>query len=113
LLTGAIVFFYVSYSLGYLLVPWVLTGEIYPAKIRGLLGGITTCFSHSFLFAAVKSFPFLMENLGFHGSFWFYGGTVGLGSIILYVLLPETRNRTLLQIESSFKKKSIKRSSGL
>ncbi|CAB3384187.1 Hypothetical predicted protein [Cloeon dipterum] len=100
----SIVFFYVSYSMGYLLVPWVLTGEIYPAKIRGLLGGITTCFAHSFLFAAVKSFPYLMENVGFHGSFCFYGCTVAFGSIILFILLPETRGRTLLQIESSFKR---------
>lgn len=96
-----------SYSLGYLLVPWVLTGEIYPAKIRGMLGGITTCFAHSFLFAAVKSFPYLMENLGFHGTFWFYGSTVAIGSIFLYVLLPETRGRTLFEIEKSFKKKII------
>ncbi|XP_059484916.1 uncharacterized protein LOC132202182 [Neocloeon triangulifer] len=100
-----IVSFYITYSLGYLLIAWVLTGEIYPAKIRGLLGGITSCFAHSFLFAAVKSFPYLMENVGFHGSFWFYGCTVAFGSIILFIILPETRGRTLLQIESSFKKK--------
>ncbi|CAB3384188.1 Hypothetical predicted protein [Cloeon dipterum] len=99
-----LVSFYISYSLGYLLIPWVLTGEIYPARIRGLLGGITVCFAHSLLFAAVKSFPFLLENLGFHGTFWFYGCNVAVGSVILFILLPETRGRTLLQIESYFKK---------
>jgi len=108
---AVLVFFYMSYSLGYLLIPWVLTGEMYPAKIRGLLGGITVCFAHSFLFATVKSFPYLIENLGFHGSFWFYGCTVAFGSIILYILLPETRGRTLLEIESRFKRRAIIRAS--
>jgi facilitated trehalose transporter len=106
-----IVTFYMCYSMGYLLIPWVLTGEMYPAKIRGLLGGITVCFAHSLLFATVKSFPFLIENLGFDGSFWFYGSTVAIGSMTLYVILPETRGRTLFEIESRFKRRAIIRES--
>jgi hypothetical protein len=102
---GCIVSFYITYSLGYLLIPWVLLGEIYAAKVRGLLGGITSSFSHLFLFFAVKTFPFLMENLGLHGAFWFYGCMASFGSIILFVLLPETRGKTLLEIEGYFKPK--------
>ncbi|KAF4520954.1 hypothetical protein B566_EDAN008765 [Ephemera danica] len=103
--------FYVTYSLGYLLIPWVLLGEIFPAKVRGFLGGMSACFSHVFLFSAVKSFPFLMENLHFYGAFWFYGSIASIGSVILFILLPETRNRTLLDIEGFFKPKKILTSS--
>lgn len=42
------------------------------------------------------------------GTFWFYSGISLLGALILFVILPETEGRTLLEIEDHFRgKKSL------
>lgn len=58
---------------GYLIVPWVMIGELYPQKVRGLIGGMTTFAAHTFVFIVVKTYPLLTDVLQQHGTFVLYG----------------------------------------
>lgn len=49
------------FTVGIVLVPFMLLGEMFPAKIRGLVTGITTAILNIFTFVATKSF-FDLEN---------------------------------------------------
>lgn len=89
-------------TIGYLVVPWVMIGEVYPARVRGILGGMTTCAGHMFVFSVVKTFPMLQQLAGIHGAFWFYGVVSSLGTIFFYFFLPETKGKTLEEIEDYF-----------
>lgn len=60
-------------TMGFLVVPWVMIGEVYPTQVRGILGGMTTCSAHLFVFIVVKTYPFLSHHLERHGTFWLYG----------------------------------------
>lgn len=51
----------------------VMIGELYPQKIRGLVGGMTTFAAHTFVFMVVKSYPYLAKSLEQHGTFILYG----------------------------------------
>ncbi|KAG8222807.1 hypothetical protein J437_LFUL005013 [Ladona fulva] len=94
--------FTITSTLGYLVVPWVMIGEVYPARVRGTLGGLTTCAAHLSVFAVVKTFPYLQHLLTRPGAFCFYGCVSLLGSIFFATLLPETKGRTLQEIEDYF-----------
>jgi len=94
--------FTIASTLGYLVVPWVMIGEVYPTQVRGIIGGLTTCSAHLFVFAVVKTFPLIQHTASNHGSFWIYGSISLLGTIFFYFYLPETKGRTLHEIEDYF-----------
>ncbi|CAD7076969.1 unnamed protein product [Hermetia illucens] len=99
---ACIFIFTIACTLGFLVVPWVMIGEIYPQKVRGIVGGLTTCSAHIFIFVVVKTYPFLAHALYRHGAFMLYGCISLVGMIFFYLCLPETKGRTLQEIEDYF-----------
>lgn len=71
--------FTITCTVGFLVVPWVMIGELYPQKVRGIVGGLTTCMAHTFVFIVVKTYPFLKSILEMHGTFILYGCISFLG----------------------------------
>lgn len=65
--------FMVACTMGFLVVPWVMIGELYPMKVRGIVGGMTTCMAHTFVFIVVKTYPMMTHLIQRHGAFIFYG----------------------------------------
>lgn len=99
---ACIFIFTITCTLGFLVVPWVMIGEVYPIQVRGIVGGLTTCSAHLFVFSVVKTFPLLQDNLSNHGTFWLYGAISVIGIIFFYLCLPETKGRSLQEIEDYF-----------
>lgn len=50
-----------------------MIGELYPQKVRGIIGGMTTFAAHTFVFIVVKTYPMLSKVLDQHGTFILYG----------------------------------------
>ncbi|XP_076656405.1 facilitated trehalose transporter Tret1-like [Halictus rubicundus] len=95
----------VSTSIGLAPLPWVLCGELFSSKCRGLASGLCLgCFFLSF-FIVIQFLPAMMETLQAHGSFAVFGVITLLGTTFLYYTLPETKDRTLQDIEESFYRK--------
>lgn len=61
-----------------------MIGELYPQKVRGLVGGMTTFAAHTFVFIVVKTYPMLKKHLERHGTFILYGviSLLGKNSIL-------------------------------
>ncbi|KAJ8731794.1 hypothetical protein PYW08_014524 [Mythimna loreyi] len=98
----AIFLFTIFCTLGYLIVPWVMIGEVYPTQVRGIVGGMTTCAAHMSVFSVVKTFKVLVKHLNYYGVFGLYGSMSLLATIFFYFFLPETKGRTLQEIEDYF-----------
>ncbi|XP_011503455.1 PREDICTED: facilitated trehalose transporter Tret1-like isoform X2 [Ceratosolen solmsi marchali] len=92
----------IACTLGFLVIPWIMIGEIYPVQIRGIIGGLTTMFAHSFVFSVVKTYPLLATLITQHGTFLLYGCISLIGTIYFYIYLPETKNKSLQEIEDFF-----------
>lgn len=92
----------IACTLGFLVIPWVMIGEVYPIQVRGIIGGLTTMSAHSFIFIVVKTYPFLADLLTRHGTFILYGCISLFGTIYFYVFLPETKGKSLQEIEDYF-----------
>lgn len=87
------------YSLSLAPLLWVVLSEIYPNRIRGaaMSIGATTHWVANFLLTF--SFPVIKESIGWANNFWLYGGVCLTGFIVLYLFLPETKGKSLEQIE--------------
>lgn len=90
------VMFY-SISLAPLL--WVVLSEIFPTRVRGAAISIGALAHWIGNFTLTYSFPAIKENLGWANNFWLYGGICAAGFVIIWLVLPETKGKSLEQIE--------------
>lgn len=90
-------------SLGVLVIPWTLIGELLPIKIRGIGGGFMVGIAYILMFGVVKTFPFALDITGAEGIFFFFSFMSLVGVAFVYIFLPETLGKTLQEIEDYFK----------
>jgi len=90
------VMFY-SISLAPLL--WVVLSEIFPTRVRGAAISIGALAHWIGNFTLTYSFPAIKENLGWANNFWLYGVICAAGFVIIWLVLPETKGKSLEQIE--------------
>jgi sugar porter (SP) family MFS transporter len=88
------------YSITLAPVVWVILSEIFPNRIRGAAMSAAAMSLWVGNFSLTFSFPAIKENLGWANNFWLYGAICAMGFIVLYFFLPETKDKTLEQIEA-------------
>jgi sugar porter (SP) family MFS transporter len=82
---------------------WLLMSELFPMQVRGLLTG--TAVSMQWLFNATVAFlfPMAVDTLG--NPTFFVFAAINIGSLIfVFACLPETKGKSLEQIEKHMKK---------
>ncbi|CAH0764694.1 unnamed protein product [Diatraea saccharalis] len=92
-----------SLTVGISSIPFAISGEIFPLEYRGLGGGLSVLPLSLNFFVAVKCFPVLSDAVTLPITYWLYGGIVTVCLSILYFMLPETKDRTLQEIEDTFR----------
>jgi SP family sugar porter-like MFS transporter len=80
-------------------VVWVIISEIFPTRVRGVAMAVATFSLWTACFVLTYTFPLLNSGLGSQGTFWLYGAICVLGFIFTKVMLPETKGKTLEEIE--------------
>lgn len=90
-------------TLGILPIPWAIAGEVFPLAFRSLGSGISGMFLSIMFFVVVKTAPFTFEQIGVSGTFCIYASSIAICGVFLYFLLPETKGKTLYEIECHFK----------
>jgi MFS family permease len=80
-------------------VVWVILSEIFPNRIRGAAMSLSAVVLWIGNFSLTFTFPSIKENLGWSLNFWLYGLICIAGFIIIYLKLPETKGKSLEQIE--------------
>jgi len=82
---------------------WVLLSEIFPTRMRGPAMAIATISLWAADYMVSQLFPSFLKDWGGGVTFWIFGG----GSLLLFgfitAFVPETRYRTLEQIEADFR----------
>ena len=51
------------------------------------------------MFGATKMFPFFLDSMGFHGTFWMYGGVLVFEVTYAAFILPENKGQSLVKTE--------------
>jgi SP family galactose:H+ symporter-like MFS transporter len=79
---------------------WLLIAEIYPLKIRGLAEGTAATFNWASNLIISLTFLTLVEKLGASSTFLLYALASVASWLFAYWFVPETKGRTLEQIEA-------------
>jgi sugar porter (SP) family MFS transporter len=87
------------YSMSLAPVTWVVISEIFPNRIRGAAMSVAVSALWLACFLLTFTFPLLNARLGPAGTFWLYAAICVLGFVFIFYKLPETKNKSLEQIE--------------
>lgn len=90
-------------TLGILPIPWAIAGEIFPLAYRSLGSGISGMILSVMFFIVVKTAPYSFTSIGVSGTFCTYATCIAACGVFLYFSLPETKGKTLYEIECHFK----------
>lgn len=94
-------------AVGMVCLPYVIAGEIFPLEYRSVGGSISIVSIACGYFLVTKTFPALVDSIGLHGSYAVYAGVMTYNLCVVWSLLPETKGRTLQQIEEHFMGKTL------
>ena len=87
-----------AFSLGPVM--WVLLSELYPIKYRGLAIGVIA-FINSLISSLVQLvFPWELSYLGNAFTFFVFGAIAFIGFFIMLKILPETKGKSLEELET-------------
>lgn len=95
-----VMIYLLGFSLAFGPIPWLMMGEILPAKIRGAAASICTAFNWLCTFIVTKTFLNIVDGIGTAGTFWLFGSITFVGLFFVVVFVPETRGKSLEQIEN-------------
>jgi SP family galactose:H+ symporter-like MFS transporter len=88
-----------SFAIGLGPVFWLMISEIYPLKVRGAAMSLATVVNWGVNLAVAVTFLTLVGAVGRPGTFWIYAG-IGIAAwLFFYFLVPETRGKSLEEIE--------------
>jgi len=88
-----------TYSMTLAPITWVILSEIFPNSIRGTAMAISTTALWVACFVLTYTFPILNKMLNASGTFWLYAFICLSGFLFILKKLPETKGKSLEEIE--------------
>jgi MFS family permease len=96
-----------SFAVSFGPVLWVMLPEIFPLKVRGAGTGVSALSNWGANFVVSQAFLPLVALIGTTAVFWILAGICVVAAIFIYFLVPETRGRSLEQIETDLRRKAV------
>ncbi|MBR9919220.1 MAG: sugar porter family MFS transporter [Bacteroidetes bacterium] len=85
-------------------VMWVLFSELFPNRIRGLAISFVGLVNSAVSYLVQQFFPWELETIGSSFTFLIYGVFAALGLIFILLKLPETKGKSLEELEAQLVK---------
>ncbi|CAH2238738.1 jg27663 [Pararge aegeria aegeria] len=99
---------FLAVGMGMVPMPQVIGGEIFPLEYRSTGGTISMAIGGGIMFVALKTFPGLIEKTGLYGTYGLYAVIISVNLIAMMLWLPETKGKTLQQIEDELRGRPLK-----
>ncbi|KAE8582440.1 hypothetical protein XENTR_v10020127 [Xenopus tropicalis] len=95
--------FIAGFAIGWGPIPWLIMSEIFPLRARGVASGVCVVTNWGCAFLVTKEFHELMVSLTSYGTFGLFAGFCALNVLFTAFCVPETKGKTLEQIEAHFR----------
>jgi len=93
-----------TYAMTLAPITWVVLSEIFPNRLRGAAMAVATTALWAASFLLTYTFPLLNKALQAGGTFWLYALICLAGFFFIWKKLPETKGKSLEEIERELTK---------
>ena len=100
ILLMSILVFIAAFSMAMGPMPWIIISEIFPARIRGRAASVGVLTLWAAIFVVAQTFPMLKADVGLTVTYFIYSGCSFISFLFAALVLPETKGKTLEQIET-------------
>lgn len=100
---ASMVIYIASFAMSLGPIMWLIISEIFPLNIRGVGASLAISASWGFNMLVSLTFLTLIQFIGTSHTFWLYSFLCVLGWIFVYLVVPETKNCSLEQIENNLR----------
>ena len=100
ILLMSILVFIAAFSMAMGPMPWIIISEIFPARIRGRAASLGVLTLWAAIFVVAQTFPMLKASVGLTVTYFIYSGCSFISFLFAALVLPETKGKTLEQIEA-------------
>ena len=98
----ALVLYIAAFAPGMGPMPWTINSEIYPLWARSTGNALATATNWTCNLVVSMTFLTLTEWITRFGAFWLYGGISFCGWVFFFFYLPETKGKSLEELEHLF-----------
>jgi SP family arabinose:H+ symporter-like MFS transporter len=100
----SIVGFIAAFAMALGPIPWIFCSEIFPTKLRGRAMSVAVFTIWVSCYVVAQTFPMLNDSpaVGPAATFWVYAACSLFGLVFVWRMVPETKGRTLEEIEMSW-----------
>lgn len=95
---ACVVVFLVTYYLGVGPLPIAMMGEMFPSNVKGLALSIGSMLLSVCFVIVTKLYQVAVDGLGPYVTFWFFAGVSATGLGFVFLLVPETKGKSLENI---------------
>lgn len=85
-------------------IPWVIIAEIFPTKTRGIAMSFAVLTLWIGVVLVTQLTPMLLKTVGGAGTFWIFAANAIFLLVFAWKMIPETKGRTLEEIERYWRK---------
>lgn len=94
-------------SIGFGPIPWMMTGELFAPQVKGIAGSSASLFNWIAAFVVTKFYNDFVNVFGVDITFWIFSLICGLAVIFVFLFVPETKGKTLEEIQIELSGKTI------
>lgn len=99
LLILSMALYIIVFSVGFGPIPWMMIGELFPNKMKGLAGSVSAAFNWMLAFTVTKLFQNMVDAIGTGLTFGFFSVICALGTVFVVVMVPETKGKDIDEVQ--------------
>ncbi|XP_071635509.1 trehalose transporter 1-like protein [Temnothorax longispinosus] len=112
LLHSSVIFYELIIALGLNPLSYMMLGELFPTNIKGAAVSLANLVSSLLAFIVSKMYQVISDNLGVYAAFGWFATSCYIGVFFIALIVPETKGKSLLEIQEELNYKEIKKKSG-
>ncbi|XP_065222662.1 facilitated trehalose transporter Tret1-like [Planococcus citri] len=86
--------------IGMNMLPWMMAGELFPTRVRGVMAGFLWLTVYIYIFLCVKLYPLVVSIVEIHGVLMIFSVSGFVAIFLGKFFVPETKGMSLIEIES-------------
>ncbi|XP_013142983.1 PREDICTED: facilitated trehalose transporter Tret1-like [Papilio polytes] len=91
--------FNILYAVGIGTIPYIMQAELFPINVKTIASSAATMISCILNFTVTKSYQSIKDVFGHYIVFWIFAGIAYIGVVFVYFLVPETKGKSLEEIQ--------------